>query len=95
MSTAKAITTSPNTLLSDPEFIWEAMSIEGVSYPFDDSRYNKTKALREEIQGMVNEYDRVMALHIGELVSMGDDAELGRLVREQIEAHAIKVTEAA
>ena len=98
MSTAMAVNNDEQplqNLLSYPPFIWEAISVDGVTYPFSTNRFNMTEKQRAENIGMVNEYDNAVAIRIGELVVAGDDAELGQLVREQILGHAKQVLEAA
>ncbi len=84
--------TTYTSALKDPDWVWDAIGINSVSYPFDDSRYNKTDAQRKEIRGMVNEYDSAIAARIGELIATGDDTELGQLIREQVEAFAKNTT---
>lgn len=88
---ATANTNPCKAMLSDPSFIWFAMSVDGVTYPFDTSLLCKSDNQRKEIRGMVNEYDNAMATRIGEHVANCSDEELGRLVREQIEGYALSI----
>ena len=78
-------------LLQDPDFMWEAVSVDGVQYPFPTNYMLCSKERRLELKRQQNEFDGNLAKKIGQLVKDKDDAELGRIFREQIEAYAKSV----
>ena len=82
-------------LLSNPVTLWESISIDGVQYPFDDSRYNKTPDERAIIQNKINQHDNEKAAQIAALIEAEDDAGLGKLIREQAIGYAIALQRAA
>jgi len=103
------MTLSPEVkdLLKDPEAIWEALSIDGVSYPFDSTLHGRNAAERKKIAAKIKIFDDKRAIAIGNMVLeykvakdssdieslMGIDAIIGQVVREQIERHLEKIAE--
>jgi len=91
-------------LLQDPEAIWEALSVQGVSYPFDDELYEKTASQKREIHTKTKIFDDERAIAIGNMVlahhnaidgiggkiAIDIDAVLGAIVRKQIIKHLEK-----
>jgi len=83
-------------LKTQPDLIWEAIGIDGMTYTFDDSRFDKTKEERELIQERVNYRDNDQITSIAGLILAADDADtlnidvdpydavLGSIVRNQI-----------
>jgi hypothetical protein len=95
-------------LLQDPEAIWQAMSIDGVSYPFDATLHGRNAEERAKIAKMVKIYDDGTAISIGNMIlkrqekvesprlfreSGRIDAVLGAMVRRQIIKHLEKIAE--
>ena len=87
-------------LKTQPDLIWEGMGIQGMTYDFDDSRYDKTKEEKEIIQERVNFREKDQITNIGALIIMADDKDnlgadacLGAIVRKQITDYLKKVEE--
>jgi hypothetical protein len=103
------MTLSPEVkeLLTDPEAIWQALSIDGVSYPFDSTLHGRNRGERMEIAEKIKIFDDERALMIGDLIlehrkelessemtqAMMTDAIIGSTVRKQIERHLEKIAE--
>jgi len=87
-------------LRTQPDLIWEAIGPDGMTYTFDDSRFNKTKEEKEIIQERVNFRDKDQVMNIGALIIMADDVDnlgadacLGAIVRKQITDYLKRVEE--
>ena len=103
------MTLSPEVkdLLKDPEAIWEALSIDGVSYPFDSTLHGRNRGERKEIAAKIKNFDDERAIAIGNMVlahhnaidgfggkiAIDIDAVLGAIVRKQIIKHLEKIAE--
>ena len=81
-------------LMRSADFIWEAVSVDGVVYPFDTNRYGMSENQRTENIIKCNEYDIALAMKISELNMNGDYTELGRLIGKQIDAHGARTADA-
>lgn len=71
--------------LKDANFMWEAMSCEGVTYPFD------TDPCTDEIRRKMMAFDGDLACQIGAYISSGDYDMVGRIVSEQVTEYAREV----
>jgi len=90
-------------LLRDPAAIWEAMSADGITYPFDDNRVGLSESDRQDLQDKINGYDDAVAMSIGDLIAahgeahefgqLAVDAALGEIVRKQILGHLERMPE--
>ncbi|MEE9315998.1 MAG: hypothetical protein V3U97_02705 [bacterium] len=103
------MTLSPEVkdLLQDPEAIWEALSIDGVSYPFDSTLHGRNASERMEIAEKIKIFDDEVALAVGNMIlahqeemdanayqdDISADAVLGTIVRMQIIKHLEKIAE--
>ncbi len=102
------MTLSPEVkdLLKDPEAIWEALSIDGVSYPFDSTLHGRNASERMEIAEKIKIFDDERAIAIGNTIlahneargsfdhnSTSIDTVLGAIVRKQIINHLEKIAE--
>lgn len=101
------LTKEVKDLLKDPEAIWEAMSIDGVSYPFDSTLHGRNASERKEIAAKIKIFDDGRALEIGSWIlepqEANDpdltvkvcliDAVIGAMVRKQIIKHLEKIAE--
>jgi len=102
-----SLSTEVKKLLQNTDAIWEALSADGVVYPFDDSRYCKTEKQREKIAEKVKVFDEERALAIANLILLNDelkdnggyfgrlesDAALGAIVRRQVIGHMKRIEE--
>lgn len=74
-------------LLSDPDRLFEALSADGVQYPFTTSMFRMTPEERQACRQAMSAYDDTYAARIAKLVDDKDWTELGRLVGEQLVAY--------
>ncbi len=83
------------TALLDPDIFWEAIGPDGITYPFDDSRFGLSEEQRVELVSRINDFDNRRAKAMAILILEEDDAALGQMVREQITAyiHKCKIDE--
>jgi len=75
------------TLLSDPDNISEALSFNGIKYPFNDCFLGKTEHERAALRKRINDFDDNLARQLAVLIITKDDAELGRILRVQAEQY--------
>jgi len=94
-------------LLQDSNTIWEALSADGVTYPFNDSRFGKSEKTRFEIVEEVNAFDKERALSIANLILLHEeeiengntenaialDTCIGAIVRNQVIGHMKRIEE--
>jgi len=94
-------------LLQDTDAIWEALSIDGVSYPFDNSRFGKSDEQRMEIAEQVKVFDDERAICIANFIlanqmamdtgliddAISADAVIGAIIRKQVVGHMERIVE--
>jgi len=75
------------TLLANPDNLWESIGPDGIKYPFNDCFLGKTEHERAALQRRINEFDANLARQLALLIITKDDAELGRILRVQLEQY--------
>lgn len=75
------------TLLANPDSLWESIGPDAIKYPFNDSMLGKTEAEREETRKHINSFDQHLARQLATLIITQDDAELGRIIRDMAEQY--------
>ena len=75
------------TLLANPDNLWEAIGPDAIKYPFNDSMLGKTEAEREETRRHINSFDQHLSRQLATLIITQDDAELGRIIRDMAEQY--------
>lgn len=75
------------TLLANPDNLWESIGPDAIKYPFNDSMLGKTEAERTEIRQHINSFDQHLARQLATLIINKDDAELGRIIRDMAEQY--------
>jgi len=75
------------TLLSDPDNVFEAIGPDGIKYPFNDCFLGKTEHERAALRKRINDFDDNLARQLAVLIITKDDAELGRILRVQAEQY--------
>jgi hypothetical protein len=75
------------TLLADPDNLWEAIGPDAIKYPFDTTYLPKTEARREEIIKRMKSFNQALATNITTMIITKDDAELGRVIRNMAETY--------
>lgn len=75
------------TLLSDPDNLWESIGPDAIKYPFPSSMLGKTELERKSISTKMVNFDNHLARQLAALMITKDDAELGRIVRDMSEQY--------
>ena len=75
------------TLLADPDTLWEAIGPDGIKYPFSTNMLCRTEVERAEIRRRMKLFDEHLARQIATLIATKDDAELGRIIRSMAEQY--------
>jgi len=75
------------TLLADPDNLWESIGPNAIKYPFPSSMLGKTELERKSIGIRINNFDNHLANQLATLIITKDDAELGRIIRDMSEQH--------
>jgi len=102
-----SLTKEVKELLKDPEAIWQALSIDGVSYPFDSTLHGRNAAERKKIAKKIKIFDDKRAIAIGRMILEYQvetdsaristaaflEATIGHMVRKQIIKHLEKIAE--
>lgn len=70
------------TLLADPDTLWEALGPDAIKYPFSTNMLCKSEVERAEIRRRMADFNQHLANQLAVLMIKKDDAELGRILRD-------------
>jgi hypothetical protein len=89
-------------VIKRPGFVWEAQSVDGVTYPFSTNYYrmddDRKSEVRADVNGFDDERERLIARHVISVLKTGDNygratnySAIGRIICQQIIDYAEKV----
>ena len=98
------ITKRMNEMLNDPGAMFEAMSIDGITYPFPTNFLAVGEDNWPALRDKINAFDDERAICIGNLIKQHEtgtieeriacDAAIGSIIRKQVLGHLARIEEA-